>query len=85
MRKMRRKHVSLAMLAALVGALAFAAAGCGGGGGGSASSEIKGLGTSLADIQSKAKDEGQVNLVIWPGYADKSWAKPVHASRPAAR
>jgi putative spermidine/putrescine transport system substrate-binding protein len=74
MRKVRRKHVSLAMLAALVGVLAFAAAGCGGGGGGSASSEIKGLGTSFADIQSKAKDEGQVNLVIWPGYADKSWA-----------
>jgi putative spermidine/putrescine transport system substrate-binding protein len=74
MRKVRRKHVSLAMLAALVGVLAFAATGCGGGGGGSASSEIKGLGTSFADIQSKAKDEGQVNLVIWPGYADKSWA-----------
>ena len=74
MRKLRRKHVSLALLAALVGALAFAAAGCGGGGGESASSEVKGLGTSFEDIQSKAKDEGQVNLVIWPGYADKSWA-----------
>ena len=24
-------------------------------------------------MQSMAKEEGQVNLVIWPGYADKSW------------
>jgi putative spermidine/putrescine transport system substrate-binding protein len=57
--------------------LAFAAAGCGGGGGGGRSAEeISGLGSSLDEIQQKARDEGQVNLVIWSGYADPSWAKP---------
>jgi len=79
MRKVRRKQALLAAAAALVGALAFTAAGCGSGGssssGQSASWQVKGLGTSLQDIQAKAKKEGQVNLVIWPGYADKSWAK----------
>jgi len=65
-------------LSGLLVFLAFAAAGCGGGGGGSGSSaeQISGLGTSLDDIQQKARDEGQVNLVIWSGYADPSWAKP---------
>jgi putative spermidine/putrescine transport system substrate-binding protein len=78
MRKVSSKHVSLVAVAALVGALSFTAAGCGGGGGGgskSASTEVKGLGTSIADIKAKARDEGQVDLVIWAGYADKSWAK----------
>jgi len=56
--------------------LAFAAAGCGGGGGGSSAEQISGLGSSLDDIQKKARDEGEVNLVIWSGYADPSWAKP---------
>jgi putative spermidine/putrescine transport system substrate-binding protein len=65
-------------LSGLLVFLAFAAAGCGGGGGGGGSSaeQISGLGTSLDDIQQKARDEGQVNLVIWSGYADPSWAKP---------
>ncbi|HXZ57031.1 MAG TPA: ABC transporter substrate-binding protein [Gaiellaceae bacterium] len=76
---MRRKQALLAAAAALVGALAFTAAGCGSGGSSSSSQsaswQVKGLGTSLQDIQAKAKKEGQVNLVIWPGYADKSWAK----------
>jgi len=79
MRKVRRKQALLAAAAALVGALAFTAAGCGSGGSSSSSQsaswQVKGLGTSLQDIQAKAKKEGQVNLVIWPGYADKSWAK----------
>jgi putative spermidine/putrescine transport system substrate-binding protein len=76
MRKVSRKHVSIVTAAALIGALSFLAAGCGGGGGGSksASTAIKGLGSSLQDIQAKARSEGKVNLVIWPGYADKSWA-----------
>jgi putative spermidine/putrescine transport system substrate-binding protein len=57
--------------------LAFAAAGCGGGSGGSSDAEqISGLGDSLDSIKEKAKNEGQVNLVIWSGYADPSWAKP---------
>jgi len=62
-------------LGLLVAALSIVAAGCGGGGGGgSASTEIEGLGSSLDDIQANARKEGQVNLVIWAGYADKSWA-----------
>ena len=79
---MSRKQVWLAAAVVVVGALAFMAAGCGGGssggggGGGSskASTEIKGLGTSIADIKAKGRKEGQVDLVIWAGYADKAWA-----------
>ena len=58
--------------------LAFAAAGCGGGSGGGSSDaeQISGLGDSLDSIKEKARNEGQVNLVIWSGYADPSWAKP---------
>jgi putative spermidine/putrescine transport system substrate-binding protein len=81
MRKVSRKHLWVVAVAALVGALSVIAAGCGGGGGGGggggstqASTEVKGLGTSIADIKAKARKEGQVDLVIWPGYADKSWA-----------
>ena len=40
----------------------------------SADWQINGLGSSLDEIQQKAKDEGQTNLVIWAGYADKSSA-----------
>ena len=64
----------------VVGALAFVSAGCGGGSssssGGSdkASTEISGLGSTLDEIKSNARNEGQVDLVIWAGYADKSWA-----------
>jgi putative spermidine/putrescine transport system substrate-binding protein len=73
---LKRALEGAALLGVLV-FLAFAAAGCGGGGGGSSSAEqISGLGSSTDDIQAKARDEGQVNLVIWSGYADPSWAKP---------
>jgi putative spermidine/putrescine transport system substrate-binding protein len=76
MKGWRRKLGGVA-LAGLVVLLAFAAAGCGGGGGGDSSAEhISGLGSSLDDIKQKARDEGQVNLVIWSGYADPAWAKP---------
>jgi putative spermidine/putrescine transport system substrate-binding protein len=63
-------------LAGVLVFLAFAAAGCGGGGGGSSATSIAGLGGSLDEIKAKARDEGLVNLVIWSGYADPSWAKP---------
>ena len=57
----------------LVVALCLVAAGCGGdddgGESGSASTEIEGLGTSLEEIQTNAREEGEVNLVIWPNYA----------------
>ena len=54
--------------ALLTGALAFAAAGCGSSGGSSASkgasTEVKGLGSTLSEIKSKARTEGQVDLVV---------------------
>jgi putative spermidine/putrescine transport system substrate-binding protein len=78
MKKVRKKHVGLASLAAVVGALAFLAAGCGGDGDSSASGEdwqIEGLGSTIDEIEENAKNEGEVNLVIWAGYADKSWAE----------
>ena len=72
--KARRQRLTLrTALALFVGALALVAAGCGGDEGG-ASTELEGLGGSIEEIQANAKEEGQVNLVIWPGYADKSWA-----------
>ena len=54
----------------LVAALSVVAAGCGGGddeGGGDTA--IEGLGSSLEEIQSLAREEGEVNLVQWAGYA----------------
>ena len=54
----------------LVAALSVVAAGCGGGDdGGEASTEIEGLGTSIEEIQELAREEGQVNIVQWPLYA----------------
>ena len=79
MTQVRRKHLGYTALAGVVAALAFLAAGCGGGGGGDESAsgddwQIQGLGSTLDEIQQKAKDEGQTNLVIWADYAHKSWA-----------
>jgi putative spermidine/putrescine transport system substrate-binding protein len=70
------KRLGGVALSGLLVLLAFAAASCGGGGGGSSAEQISGLGNSLDDIKQKARDEGQVNLVIWSGYADPAWAKP---------
>ena len=58
--------------------LAFAAAGCGGsdGGGGDSATEVAGLGSSLDEIKENARNEGEVNLVQWAGYADPAWAGP---------
>ena len=54
----------------LVGALSVVAAGCGGGDdGGGVSTAIEGLGSSLEEIQELARDEGEVNVVQWAGYA----------------
>jgi len=59
-----------AVLGLLVGALSVVAAGCGGDDGGSgASTEIEGLGTSLEEISTLAREEGEVNVVQWAGYA----------------
>jgi putative spermidine/putrescine transport system substrate-binding protein len=56
----------------LIAALSVVAAGCGGGdeeGGGSAATEIEGLGSSLDEIKELARQEGEVNIVQWAGYA----------------
>ena len=68
----RTRVVRWAVFGLLVAALSVVAAGCGGGdddGGSSASTELEGLGTTLEEIQANAKEEGEVNLVQWPGYA----------------
>ena len=70
MKGRRTRIARWAAFALLIGALSVVAAGCGGGDGeDSASTDIEGLGSSLDDIKAKAKDEGQVNLIQWPGYA----------------
>jgi len=77
MSKWKRRLGGGIALSGLLVFLAFAAAGCGSsGGGGSSDTAISGLGSSLDEIQQKARDEGEVNLVIWSGYADPAWAKP---------
>jgi putative spermidine/putrescine transport system substrate-binding protein len=69
-----RRLTGWALLGLLVAALCVVAAGCGGGDGASGDTQIEGLGSTLDEIQTNARDEGEVNLVIWAGYADKSWA-----------
>src|SRR5213078_678445 len=63
MSKQFNRLVGWSACALLVSVLAVAAAGCGGGGGGSksASTQVKGLGSTLAEIKSKARTEGQVD------------------------
>jgi putative spermidine/putrescine transport system substrate-binding protein len=66
----RKRVASWAALGLLVGALCVVAAGCGGGDDGdAASTEIEGLGSSLEEIQELAREEGQVSVVQWAGYA----------------
>jgi putative spermidine/putrescine transport system substrate-binding protein len=72
---MKRGKLRVARWAAfglLIAALSVVAAGCGGGdeeGGGSAATEIEGLGSSLDEIKELARQEGEVNIVQWAGYA----------------
>ena len=73
----RKKRLGLrAVFILLVAALAIVAAGCGGDDSSSSSTQIEGLGTSLEEIQTKAKEEGQVDLVNWAGYVEKDWVTP---------
>ena len=67
MTERKRRVGTWAAFAGLVAALAVVAAGCGGDDGGSGS--IEGLGGSLEEIQEMAREEGEVNIVQWPGYA----------------
>ena len=68
---MRRKRIAVwAALGLLVAALSVVAAGCGGGDDdGGSSADLEGLGSSYEEIQELARDEGQVNIVQWPLYA----------------
>ena len=65
-----------AVLGAAVVFFAAAAVSCGGSDddGGGDDTAIAGLGSNLDEIKEMARTEGQVNLVQWAGYADKSWA-----------
>ena len=58
-----------AALGLLVAALSVVAAGCGGGDDDGGSAALEGLGSSTEEIAEFAREEGEVNLVIWPGYA----------------
>ena len=80
MTNVRTRWLRPAAVAALLTALAFAAASCGSDDDGdasgtttaeetAASTEIAGLGATLDEIKQKAREEGQVNLIQWPGYA----------------
>jgi putative spermidine/putrescine transport system substrate-binding protein len=69
---MRRKRIAAwVALGLLVAALSVVAAGCGGGDddGDGASTAIEGLGADLDEIKANARNEGEVNLVQWSGYA----------------
>jgi putative spermidine/putrescine transport system substrate-binding protein len=75
MRKTRLRGIAPWFLVlALAAVLSFVAAGCGGGDEGDSEAQVEGLGSSYEEIQEMARSEGQVDLVIWAGYADKSWA-----------
>jgi putative spermidine/putrescine transport system substrate-binding protein len=70
MKRPTRRLVWRAAVVIGVGALCVVAAGCGGDdGGGGADWQIEGLGSSIEEIQERAREEGQVNLIQWPGYA----------------
>ena len=73
----RKKRLGLrAVFVLLVAALAVVAAGCGSDDSSSSSTQIEGLGTTLEEIKTKAKEEGQVDLVNWAGYVEKDWVTP---------
>jgi len=70
----RRRYGIKGAFALVVGSLALIAAGCGGDD--ESGSAQEGLGSSIEEIQEKAKEEGQVNLINWAGYVEKDWVTP---------
>ena len=66
MRERKRRLGLRAILALMIGALAFAAAGCGGDGGAKGGEALKELGDG----------EGQVDLIAWAGYVEDGSTDP---------
>ena len=66
------RRVTLFFAALALASLASLAAGCGGGR--VTSLHVHGLGSSLAEIQRKARREGQLDLVLRPGYRERGRA-----------
>ena len=66
-----KRYLAWAVVAAMIGALAFMAAGCGGGGGKKSSSGGK------SNLPTKiGKGEGRLDVVAWEGYTQPEWVKP---------
>jgi putative spermidine/putrescine transport system substrate-binding protein len=65
--------VRFAAAALLVCTLAMTASACAGDGNDDPT-RIDGLGESLKDIQRRAREEGELNLIVWPRYAHRTWA-----------
>jgi putative spermidine/putrescine transport system substrate-binding protein len=74
MRGKPRRIATVGAGIALLAATAFLAAGCGGGGGGGGNKTTTGEQSNLP--QSIGKGEGTLNVIEWPYYTDKSFAKP---------
>ena len=68
MKKVHRRYLGRGACVLLVAALAVVAAGCGGG-------SKKSTSTKAAGPSSIGKGEGALNLIEWPFYSDKSFAK----------
>jgi putative spermidine/putrescine transport system substrate-binding protein len=69
MKERRTRVARWAAFGLLVAVLSVVAAGCGGGDDDGGDTAIEGLGSSTEEISELAREEGEVNLVIWPNYA----------------
>jgi putative spermidine/putrescine transport system substrate-binding protein len=77
MSKRGTRALRLIGLAAVLVVATLTAVSCGGSSDNSDNpTQVEGLGANDEEIAEKARQEGQVNLIIWSGYADPSWAKP---------
>ncbi len=74
----RRRALGALALTGLLIFFAFAAASCGSDddGDGNGAASVEGLGSDIDDIKTKAREEGQVNLINWAGYVEKDWVTP---------